>query len=105
MNAGKSADVCPDYCIANNSRALARGFLLRGRCKKFVSKLLSHTSFDKVVGRQFSKKLGGRTIGSTSDSGSDTAPRNTNVLAPFIDTAGTYFSLRFTPFQAIQARY
>ena len=53
----------------NNSRAADARKLLRRRCKTFVSKLLSNTSFVKVVGRQFSKKLGGRTIGSTSDSG------------------------------------
>jgi hypothetical protein len=55
----------------NNSRAADARKLLRGRCKQFVSKLLSNTSFVKVVGRQFFRKLGGRTIGSTSDSGSD----------------------------------
>jgi hypothetical protein len=75
----------------NNSRAADARKLLRRRCKKFVSKLLSNTSLVKVVGRQFSKKLGGRTIGSTSDSGSDAVLKKTNVLTGFIDIAGFTF--------------
>jgi hypothetical protein len=45
--------------------------------------------------------LGGRTIGSTSDYGSDTVPKKTNVLVGFIDTAGTYVRRHLTPSDAI----